>query len=872
MPKLYLFFLILLGLSTRGPAQLLTGTVTDQASGEALPYASIYVQETGTGATSNVDGRYELRLREGINTVVFQYLGYQTEVIKVERGRTTLDVALRSEALDLDPVEVLSGAEDLSYSVIRRAIAKADYHRNQVDRYSADVYLKGNGKVTKIPKLLLAMAPKEDREEAKEIVGKNFTSETTSKVTYTRPNTYSEEVISKYVVGEENFDVSGYVFATFYQPEIADIISPLAPKSFAYYKFEHEGVFVDQDELINKIKVIPRSRGEDVFEGYVYIVQDDWSLHSVELRTYRLGFAIDVTQNYNEIQEHLWMPTTTRFYADGGFVGVKFSFEYVAVASNYDVTLNPELGGYVEVIDEKTQPEVAAATKRENRVAGYEQKLEEGGELTAKELRKLLREYEREERKASEEPEVIGNYTFKNDSVQVIRDTSAWLAVRPIPLTQDEIDGYKFQDSLATANRLDSIAIAQGDKPAKKGSDSSKPRRNNFFTRLDWRPDAQFNPVEGYALGAKLISPIRFRLQGEGDTASLRKVAEFSVRSRYGFSWRRLSWEVGLENWWQGTFKNRYRPRFGLSGGRYLRQFDATPAIDPLINSFTALIWNESYTRLYERSYGRLRYWQRFSEAFYVSASATYEDRRAVRNTTNQSWGEGDEFAYAPNTPINAERGIIDEVANAAKLGLVIQWRPGLKYIYRNGEKRQVRNSAPDLTFRAIAGLPDIGESQSDFLRLEAGIEHRFELGRKGKVDLLLRGGIFAHNDFVDFPDFKHFATSEILLTRLDPIGSYRLLPYYLNSTGEEYLEFYGHYQFRKFLLTQIYKLHLFGLKEDLFVNYLHTPTSNHYTELGYSLDNILRVLRLEFVTSFRDGSYEDFGVRLSVTTNFGRN
>jgi hypothetical protein len=61
------------------------------------------------------------------------------------------------------------------------------------------------------------------------------------------------------------------------------------------------------------------------------------------------------------------------------------------------------------------------------------------------------------------------------------------------------------------------------------------------------------------------------------------------------------------------------------------------------------------------------------------------------------------------------------------------------------------------------------------------------------------------------------------------------------------------------------------GLKEDLFVNYLYTPTSDNYTEVGYSIDNIFRILRVEFVSSFRDFKYDDFGVRISIASTFGR-
>ena len=247
--------------------------------------------------------------------------------------------------------------------------------------------------------------------------------------------------------------------------------------------------------------MIPRSRGEDVFEGYVYIVQDDWSLHSLELTTYKLGFTVNLKQNYNEIEDHVWMPITTNIDAKGGILGVKLAIGYVASVSNYELELNPDLGGYVEVIDEKTNPEVAAATRKENKISGYEETLESGGELTRKELMKLMRSYEKEEREESEEPKVVSNYTFKNDSVKVIRDTALWAAIRPIPLTPAEIKGYEIQDSIAVVAKADSVAESLG-QPT---SSNIRKKRSKLprFLRFDIDPNVAFNPVEGYAAGSE---------------------------------------------------------------------------------------------------------------------------------------------------------------------------------------------------------------------------------------------------------------------------------------------------------------------------------------------------------------------------------
>jgi len=853
----YLTLLLCLFVCTSVRAQTLTGRITDAETGEPLPFASIYIPASKSGAASNGDGYFRVDLGGG-SKAVFSYLGYQTQVKSVRGGE--VDIQLISEALDLETVEIISGGEDKSYAVIRRAIAKADFHRNQLDAYTAEVYIKGTGKVNKIPGLIRMMAPKEDKKEIDEVIKRPFTSESTSKVAYTRPNTYKQEVLSKLEIGDSDFDANQYFFTSFYDPLVAgEIVSPLNPKAFGYYKFEHEGVFVDQDELINKIKVIPRSKGEDVFEGYVYIVQGDWSLHSLELTTYKLGFKIDMSQTLAEVEEHVWMPVTTTLDAAGQFFGIGFEYHYLSTVSNYALTLNEDLGGYIEVIDEKSQPEIARKTKKVREVSELEQRLAAGEEIKAKDLRKLMRSYEKAEREKSKEPEVVSNYSYIEDStVTIIRDTSAWADIRPVPLTDQEVLAYRLADSVqkkADALKVEVSVNDDSDGSGVKVNAENDRERKNPHQRFSFFPDPFFNPVEGYALGGRI---------GWKDT---KKKIALGLTPRYGLSWNRLSWQTDLRLGRSGV---NQKPRFKLSGGRFLRQFNNQPAIEPWISTFGNLFNGKNYIRLYERAYGQFEYNRKYDDAVTVGATLAYEDRRAVSNTSEQTWF-GKEEAYAPNIPINAELGAINAVSPAATAQLDVSWRPGLDYRIENGKKRLIENSAPTITAKLRGGLLGIGNSTADFTQLEAGFQRRFDVGRKGQVDFLVRGGAFLNNESVDFPDFKHFSTSEIIITSLDPIGSYRLLPYYLESTNQEYLEAYGHYQFRKFLLTQIWKLHLMGLKEDLFVNYLHTPTSENYTEVGYSIDNILRILRVEFVTSFRDFKYDDFGVRISVASTFGR-
>ncbi|MBV6655287.1 MAG: carboxypeptidase-like regulatory domain-containing protein, partial [Mameliella sp.] len=80
--------------------------------GAPLPYASIFVKETGTGTTTNEEGQFEIRLPAGNYQLVFQFLGYKTVAKPVAVGSRLelLNVTLQEQPLQLQAVDVLEGA------------------------------------------------------------------------------------------------------------------------------------------------------------------------------------------------------------------------------------------------------------------------------------------------------------------------------------------------------------------------------------------------------------------------------------------------------------------------------------------------------------------------------------------------------------------------------------------------------------------------------------------------------------------------------------------------------------------------------------------------------------------------------------------
>ncbi|MEX2601604.1 MAG: carboxypeptidase-like regulatory domain-containing protein, partial [Balneolaceae bacterium] len=88
------------------------GQVTDANDGSPIPGANVIVQGsealTGStiGTTTDLDGRYELNVPDGLNTLQVSFIGYEVQTIEIA-GRTEINVALQQSVQLLDDVVVV---------------------------------------------------------------------------------------------------------------------------------------------------------------------------------------------------------------------------------------------------------------------------------------------------------------------------------------------------------------------------------------------------------------------------------------------------------------------------------------------------------------------------------------------------------------------------------------------------------------------------------------------------------------------------------------------------------------------------------------------------------------------------------------------
>ena len=120
-----------------------TGVVTDSSTGEPIPFASIQVQGTRTGGSTDADGRYSMQVASN-GSLVFSSIGYKPAEVQV-KGQSIINAALQPDAEALEGV-VVTGMQQMDRRLFTGSTAKVDAASAKLDGM-ADVSRSLEGRV-----------------------------------------------------------------------------------------------------------------------------------------------------------------------------------------------------------------------------------------------------------------------------------------------------------------------------------------------------------------------------------------------------------------------------------------------------------------------------------------------------------------------------------------------------------------------------------------------------------------------------------------------------------------------------------------------------------------------------------------------------
>lgn len=816
--SLLLCFVFLSG--AKAASVRLSGVVADE-QGHPLPFSNVYVQDpnNGTvskGTTSNADGHYILDLSPGTYQVVFRFLGYKTDIRTVTLLNTaiTLNVKLQLESLQLAAVTISGKGkkEDPAYPIIRQAIAKRKYYLEQVDKYTANVYLKGLQRLDKAPKQILGqdvLIPGLDS-SGKGIL---YLSEAVSQYHFQYPNKEKEIIISSRVSGNSKgltFNSALGLAFNFYKNLVEveglserGFISPVSSNALFTYEYELEGTYEESGYKIHKIKVTPKRREDPAFRGYIYIQDGYWRIHSTDLyltKDAKIDFVdtFTVAQTYLPIQDSIWMLGTQKLQFSFKLFGFKGDGYYIGIFSEYQL----------------------------------------GAEATGKFLKGEIGKIEPEANK---------------------KDSTYWEQVRVVPLTEEEIQDYQVKEKLEkkweSKEYKDSLdAISNKFKPSKLilGYTYNDRYRNRTFSFGSLLENVQYNTVEGLVVNLPFVYRKTFNEE--------KQALSIDNTLRYGFAGK--TW-YGKSNVTY-DFNRIERKSISLEGGKFVSQFNENGPISPFINTVYTLFLEKNYMKLFEKTFLKVNYSQELTNGLYIFPFAEFASRSALINSTNYAFRDQAEKSFTSNDPLNPsqnEASFHNYKAVTVGFNLAIRFR---QRFYSRPDFRMLDESKyPRLNIEYRRGIPSVFGSSTNYDFLNLRVRYDLSLGLVGRSSLDASVGSFLSDKVVPFVDYRHFMGNQTLFSR-NSLNAFFMLDYYQKSTTATYVE--GHYEhhFNGFILNKVPLLRKLKFQEVAGIHILHTH-SDTYLEITAGIENILKVGRIDFVTSFDQHAHVGSNIRVRL-------
>ena len=879
-------------------AQVLGGRITD-SSGAPMPYASVYITELRQGTTSNNEGWYEISLPPGNYTVNYQFLGYipVTKSITITDEDVSASIILAEQLFEIPAVRVSASGKDPAYFIMRKAIGMAPYHLNQVKMWKAEVYIRGGGSVDRIPEMLKRrMKIDANGDDLK--VGKYYFTESVNMITFTAPDKYEHRVISANSsedLTQGQVSPMDFIEASFYQPVLVEMaISPLAPNAFSHYNFRFLGSSSQGNHVIDKISVTPRRKSQQLFTGVIYIVEDLWAIHSLDLTNDNMAGRIRVRQLYTPVEEGIWMPVSHEFNVDISLMGIKARAAYTSAVKYLDVEPDRMLrrpAVYETAVAagaEKEPAERPENSERPETSADREiEALLAKDNLTAREMSRLARLNRKNVSATREKPPLeIENKTTKIvDDDATSRDSAYWAEVRPIPLTREE------SASLATAPAAKgklavrdtstvTITIGRRSQPGPASavnSDSAGMKKNqtsqvirdltggkrwqlskNSSLKFDGLADLKrfsYNTVDGFVAGT-----------GMSLSARSGKAGRFTIApsARYAFSREKLMWNVTASLLYDPMHKGNIYIRAGSQSDEF-----SPSGVNYLVNTVSSLFFRDNIMRLYGSRYIIGGHRIDLVNGLTLDIRGKYEKRDLLTNNSSFSlfrrekpWSEN-----LPDNPYASAAGGYDYEPPVSHRHLSLEssltWTPRQKYRISDGAKVSAGSDYPTFTLIWRHGYSYNDTLSGSYDLFAAEINHTDMFGAMNQFRWRVRAGSFLNSENVRLQDMHFFNTqsSPVLLNFYE--DAFYLKPCYSVSARKAFAEAHLRYTTPTLLLKRLPGLSRTLIRENIGISALWTPEAGYYYEAGYSLSEVFLIGTVGVYAGFTGTTFESAGIRV---------
>lgn len=680
---LFLFLLLFLfGPSVQGQNYEVSGVVKDSVTEEVLPLVKVFLQGSGKGLNTNLDGEFSFSVPAGEYILSVRFSGYEAydDTLRItDQNLKNLTLFLNPLSTGLDEIIITSKAVNPAHRVVKRAIKQR--RKNKFDKINAYEYEAYN-------KLVVTMDNVTDKffdnkftrgvgDVVMEVLGDSthsdtskyklaaFVSESISRFYYKRPDLQKEEILairtSGVKGGEYNLLSSMFLQIEIYNNNVTimdrDFRSPIADGAFLDYDFQLINTEIDQRDTLYGVQIIPKNPYDPLFQGTMYIDNKDWAINRIDIQ-------LNDEPNVNYVED------------------IRIRQEYQKVDSNWVPTLlDLEVDFQNSLFKRKGGKGVGAIGRSSSYLYDYKLNKPKDPKFYKQELIEI--KYDAED-----------------------KDSTFWAEHRKSPLDKSEILGYNLVDSLTSRGVLDFYINATeflvwGTKKLEKLKIEVGP----YFYILG------FNQAEGLRtrLGVYTLETFHDRLYLGGHLA-------------YGFRDKQFKYQV------EAKYRLKRKPRWEI-GLRKTYEVEQV-GFDDFLNSGTSLL----QTSLRRTPLTQLNYYHEHKITLSGDIMKGLAGDFYYRNKYFQPASTFD-FGFKDRDDSLRRNYTISEVG----MDLRISFKE--TYVTNGGDKKYIRTKYPVFNLGYRKGFSGFLDGDYDYHHAFLEMKNWTRLGRYGWLRYYLRGG-----------------------------------------------------------------------------------------------------------------------------------
>ena len=784
-----------------------SGTVTD-SSNKRLPFAAVFAEHTTLNTLASERGFYSLSLDPGSYTLIYRMLGQKQVVVKVNLTQdTVIDVKFNPQIYRIK--EASAGSKDPAYNIIRKAISKRRFYKKQIDGYSCNVYLKGVQKLVSGPKRYMR-----DNVIKALSLNKNgssiiYESEANSQFNYSRPGKVKEILQGSRAAGDHpsfSFNRALDIKTDFYDNLLhwdalsnRSFVSPIAYDALSFYRYKLAGSFKENGLLIHKIEVIAKRKSDPTFNGFIYIADGSWRLHSLNLKLYKsanISFvdSLQITQQFIPVVADVWQPSSVRFNYRGKVLGFVFNGYYEAIYADYRI--NPSFP-----------------------------------------------------------PDFFYHQVMEIPKTALKKDSLYWNKNRQIPLTNQEEIYYYNKDSLGRKRQsvqyLDSAKKVNNTflfVPWVLNGYTIKNRDATQTYNIQSPKDIVFyNSVERWGVN---VAPRYKRFATNGKTLDVRPVV------RYSFGRKLLNANVYASYRYNPMKQASF---YGKVGSDFL-DLNNSGTVSLFLNTLSTLFAEHNLLKLYQSKFIQGGTQGEVENGILLNGLVEYADRRSLNNLPTKSGKDSTQvtprYGFPPqsNNPLDPGSDVpLFPRYRALSFSGSATFTFNQQYTMRPDGKYIEPTPYPRIRVNYRKGFPVLGSDVNyDFLSVDV-FQDRLRMGILGYSSYFFSAGTFLNYKSLYYPDYKQFRGGQPFVFD-STLGSFHYLNYYLYSTNRNYLE--GHYEhnFGGYFLNRIPLIRKLRLEEIVGGSFLTQRILPNYHEFYFGIKKLL--IRFDYGFAF-DGHHK---------------